>query len=104
MNNLPVFNLCGKLHQKYDIEQVSPNFRKRVFVLEVTPQHARQSEFIRFELKQDLVSYLDPFTKGDWLSVSFQVHGREVLNRPPPQYFVSLEATDLKPDLLGASR
>ena len=64
----------GVLKVKFDIEQVSEKFRKRLFVLthgDKYPQH------VTFQLSQDKVNLLDAYKIGDTITVHYNLEGRE---------------------------
>jgi len=85
------FEVSGKLHVKYDTQQVTERFAKREFVVEIGdgpyPQH------VKFQLVQDKTPVLDPFEVGDVLLVSFDLRGREYTNpKGEVSYFTNLNA------------
>ena len=85
------FEVSGKLHVKYDTQQVTERFAKREFVVEIGdgpyPQH------VKFQLVQDKTPVLDPFEVGDILLVSFDLRGREYTNpKGEVSYFTNLNA------------
>ncbi len=85
------FEVSGKLHVKYDAQQVTERFTKREFILEIGdgpyPQH------VKFQLVQDKTPVLDPFEVGDILQVSFDLRGREYTSpKGEISYFTNLNA------------
>lgn len=99
----PLVEYSGRLYKVFPVQQVSEKFSKRTFVLEVSPRHSKHPEFIPFELKQERCALVEPFRKGDPLTVYFVVRGRRVLNGPggDERFFLSSEVVDLRPDLFA---
>jgi hypothetical protein len=66
----------AKLHAKYDIEQVSPTFKKRRFVVAYA-ENPMYPQFVEFQLTQDKTAFLDRHEIGDTVAVHFNIEGRE---------------------------
>lgn len=82
--------LTGRLHKIFDTNQISDSFKKRDFVIETEDQYP---QMVKFELKQAKVDKIDPFKEGEQIKVSFNVSGREWINKENKTvYFVSLDA------------
>ena len=73
--DMPNFEIEGRLHRKYDSENKSQSFQTREFVLEVPDGNYPQ--FLKFQLTQDRCPVLDSFNEGETLKVHFDLRGRE---------------------------
>lgn len=84
-------NIQGKLHKKYETQQVSQSFKKREFVVEYA-ENPLYPQYVKFECTQDRTSIVDDVNVGDMIDVSFNVRGRE-WQAPDGEtkYFTSLE-------------
>jgi len=85
-------DIVGKLHAKFDTQNVSDKFQKRDFVIEFADNPA-YPQMVSFQLTQDRCPELDKFNVGDNLEVTFNLRGREW--RTPDgeiKYFNTLEA------------
>jgi hypothetical protein len=68
------FQAKGKVHFKYDTQQVTDKFKKREFVLEII--EGAYPEYIKFQLTQDKCGLLDKYKLGDEISVTFNLRGK----------------------------
>ena len=85
-------NITGKLIVRKDTQKVSDSFSKREFVIEYL-ENPLYPQTIQFQLVQDRVSLLDPFSIGDNLEVEFNLKGRRWTSpQGEVKYFNSLEA------------
>ena len=57
------FEITGKLHAKYDLQQITERFSKREFVVEA--MDGQYSQQIKFEAVKDNTSLTDGLQKGD---------------------------------------
>ncbi|MCS6929603.1 MAG: DUF3127 domain-containing protein [Saprospiraceae bacterium] len=80
------FEIVGKLHRIFPIEQKTPTFQTREFILEITS--GPYSEYIKFQAVQERCQLLDAHSEGDLVKVSFDLRGREWQGR----YFTNLNA------------
>jgi hypothetical protein len=89
-----VFELSGKVVEKYDIQQMNDSFRKRDFVIEVTTNYSGNqfSDFIKFQLTQDRCSILDMINLNEYVKVNFNIKGRRWEKEGNVSYFNSLDA------------
>lgn len=71
---MSTFQTKGKLHVKYDTQQVTEKFKKREFILEI--QESQYPEYIKFQLTQDKCNLLDKYQQGDVLQVHFNLKGK----------------------------
>jgi len=86
----------GKLHAKFDAQQVTERFRKREFVIELS-DNPRYPQFVLFQLTGDRCEKLDDFNVGDELALDFALRGREWTSpRGEVKFFNSLEVWDLE--------
>lgn len=83
MNKLEI---TGEIIHIGEIEIVSTNAEKRIFVIEIEP--GKYSQEISFELFKDKVSLINPFQKGDHITVAFNLRGRAWKDK----WFVNLQA------------
>lgn len=82
----------GKLHAKFDAQQVSDSFKKRDFTVEFVDNPV-YPQYITFQLVGDRTSLIDAFQVGDKLEVTFNLRGREwVSPQGEKKYFNTLEA------------
>ncbi len=90
-------NLQGKLHAKFETQDVNDRFRKREFVIEYV-ENPMYPQHVLFQLIQDKVSLLDAYEVGAMLDVSFNVKGRSWTSpQGEIRYFNSLEAWRIVP-------
>ena len=95
-------NIQGKLHAKFDTQQVSDRFQKREFVIEYV-ENPMYPQYIAFQLIQDKVSLLDAYEVGAMLDVSFNLKGRSWTSpQGETRYFNSLDAWRITPVQAGA--
>ncbi|MEO0898845.1 MAG: DUF3127 domain-containing protein [Bacteroidota bacterium] len=89
----------GKLHKKFDTQQVTATFQKREFVIEYVDGNPMYPQYILFQLIQDKCNLLDNVAEGSEISIDFNLRGR---SWNPPQggetrYFNSLDAWRINP-------
>jgi hypothetical protein len=92
------FTAEGKLHKKFDIQQIKDTFQKREFVIEFIDGNPMYPQFVNFQLIQDKVDMIEPFQEGQTIKVEFNLKGREW--RSPQgeiKYFNSLDAWRIQP-------
>ena len=80
------YEVEGKLHKKFDMEQKSGTFQTREFVLLV--EQGQYPQHIKFQLVQDRCEIIDPIEEGTNLKVYFDLRGREWQGK----YFTNLQA------------
>lgn len=86
------FSIRGKLHKKFDTQQIKETFRKREFVVEYV-DNPMYPQYIPFQLIQDKVDMIEPFQEGQELQVEFNLRGREWTSpQGEIKYFMSLDA------------
>lgn len=82
----------GKLHAKFDTQQITDSFRKREFVVEYV-DNPMYPQYVKFESIQDRTELVDQFNVGDMIEVSFNLKGREWTNPEGKKvYFTTLDA------------
>lgn len=88
------FELSGKIAEIFDTEQPSSNFRKREFVIEVEDERGgrRFVDSIKFQLLQDRVDLVDPYSIGDQVKVHFDIKGNRWERDGRVSYFTNLTA------------
>lgn len=89
-------NINGKIIEIFETQQVTESFKKREFVVEYA-ENPSYPEYVKFELIQDRCALLDPFNKGDEISVDFNLKGRKWEDKNGAvKYFNSLQAWRLE--------
>ncbi len=82
----------GKLHAKFDAQQISDTFKKRDFVVEYV-DNPLYPQYITFQVVQDRCSLIDNYVAGEKIEVTFNLRGREWTNpQGEKKYFNTLEA------------
>src|SRR5688572_9822864 len=82
----------GKLHAKFDAQQISDTFKKRDFVVEYV-DNPLYPQYVTFQAIQDRCALIDNFAVGDKIEVTFNLRGREWTNpQGEKKYFNTLEA------------
>lgn len=81
-----MFELSGTVKEIFDTQTFGSGFQKREFV--VTTQDSKYPQDIKFELMKDKISLIDGVGKGDGVTVSFDIRGREWKGN----YYVNLAA------------
>ncbi len=90
-----LYEAQGKIHEIFDTQQKTDNFKLREFVLEY--QDGQYPQQIKFQLTQDRCSLLDHFSIGDEVKVAFSLRGRSYTNKEgKTMYFTNLNAVKLE--------
>lgn len=87
-----MFELSGTIKEVFEEQTFASGFNKRDFV--VTTEDEKYPQDIKFECLKDKVSLVDGLNKGDRVTVSFDVRGREWKGN----YFVNLAAWKIEKD------
>ncbi len=71
------YELTGKLYKKYDTQQVTNNFKKREFVLEISEEINGNiyTNYAKMQLVQNKCGLIDSAATGNMLTVSFNIKG-----------------------------
>lgn len=85
----------GKLHAKFEAQQISDSFKKREFVVEFV-DNPLYPQYVTFQLVQDRCDNIDKFKVGDKLEIVFNLRGREYEKDGVKKYFNTLEAWMIK--------
>ncbi len=80
-----MFELSGTVKEIFDEQTFGSGFNKREFVVTTEDKYPQD---IKFELVKDKTSLIDGVNKGDTVTVSFDVRGREWKGN----YYVNLNA------------
>ncbi|MDJ0865043.1 MAG: DUF3127 domain-containing protein [Myxococcota bacterium] len=81
----------GRIHAKFDAQQVTERFRKREFVVELA-DNPRYPQFVLFQLTGDRCELLDPFEVDDQVRIEFSLRGRQWTSpKGDVRYFNSLD-------------
>ena len=90
--------LTGKLIMRGAVQQVSDKFSKREFAIE-TSENPMYPQKIKFELTQDKVELISAFKKDDFITVEFDIRGREwIAPDETVKYFNTLNAWRITAD------
>jgi single-strand DNA-binding protein len=96
-NNIMAFSANGNsleadgiLIEVYDIQQVSPTFKKREFAVEFKDD--QYPNFATFQLVQDKCSLIDGYEKGEKIKVSFNIKGNKYEKNGVTRYITNLTA------------
>jgi hypothetical protein len=96
--------VIGRLLEIQETQQVSDNFRKRMFILEHA-ENPQYPEYISFELIQDRCDLLDSFQTGQDVEISFNLKGRKWVNpEGATKYFNALQAWRIEAVAPGTSQ
>lgn len=80
------YELTGTVKEIFDEQTFSSGFKKRAFV--VTSEAEKFPQDIQFECLKDKIELVDSLQKGDKVTVSFDINGREWNGK----YYVNLVA------------
>jgi single-stranded DNA-binding protein len=87
--------LTGTIKKLFDIQQVSPTFRKREVVIETDENYP---QVVMCEFTQDRADIPSRYREGDKVTVSINIRGREWTNRDgETKYFVSIQGWRMAP-------
>lgn len=87
--------VTGRLHEKYNTQQITPTFSKREFVLEISEQAANgmtYTNYAAFQLVNAQCAMLDNFNLGDQVKVSFNIRGNRWEKDGQVRYITNLNA------------
>ncbi|GAB1371966.1 hypothetical protein MASR1M45_20280 [Candidatus Kapaibacterium sp.] len=89
-----IFELTGKLFEKYDTQQMNDNFKKRDFVIEVVKKlnGNKFTDYIKLQLTQDRCNLIDMININDYIKVNFNIKGRKWEKEGNVNYFNTLDA------------
>ena len=71
--------ISGSVHLIQEAQTFASGFTKREFVLKV--EDGKYEQFINLEFVQDNVSKLDGLNEGDFVTIDFNIRGREYNGR-----------------------
>ena len=98
------FEINGKVILKEDAVQVSDNFKKREFVIEVeNERNSEWNDFIKFQLTQDRCDLIEAINLNEEIKVHFNVRGRKWEKDGKVNYFSNLEAWRIEKVQAGGS-
>ena len=80
------YEVIGKLHKKFEVENKTDTFQAREFVIEI--DGGTYPQFIKFQLVQDRCTLVDAYREGEPIKVHFDLRGREWNGK----YFTNLNA------------
>jgi hypothetical protein len=89
--------VTGKLHVKFDTQDVSASFRKRDFVLMIA-DNPQYPQYVSFQLTQEKCAFLDLIAPGSDITISFNLRGRQWTSpQGETKYFNTLEVWRVLP-------
>jgi hypothetical protein len=84
------YEATGTLFEIFPALKLSDKFTKREFILEVL--EGRYPEFIKFQLINDKCDLIEPFQKGQAVTISFNLKGKPVQDRNGnTQFYTNLD-------------
>jgi len=88
------FELTGILHKKYEEVEITDTFKKREFVIALESESKNWPSYTKFSLTNSYCSKIDAIEEGKTITVTFNVTGREWLNKETNEisYFNDLSA------------
>ena len=89
------YELNGTVKEIFDTQTFSSGFSKRAFV--VTSEADKYPQDIQFECLKERIELVDKLNKGDKVTVSFDINGREWNGK----YFVNLVAWKIESQSSG---
>ncbi|PZF72987.1 DUF3127 domain-containing protein [Taibaiella soli] len=95
--------VIGKLHVKYDAQQVNDRFRKREFVMELSEEINGNvyTNYAKMQLVQNKCDILDRFNEGDPIKVSFNIKGNRWEKDGKVNFITNLDAWRIEPAAAG---
>ena len=95
-----MYEINGKLLEKFDTVQVNERFKKREFILEKKEliNGIEFSDLIKFQATQDRCQILDNINVNDSIKISFNIRGRKWEKETEVYYFTTLEAFRIDKD------
>ena len=100
------FELEGKLHKVFEINQVNEKFKKRDFIIEKV-ENVNGIDFtdlVKFQLTQDRCGIIDGHKEGERLKIFFNIRGRKWEKDGNVNYFTNLEAWRITVEEQGESK
>lgn len=97
--------VIGKLHVKYDAQQVNDRFRKREFVMELSEEINGNvyTNYAKMQLVQNKCDILDRFNEGDPIKVSFNIKGNRWEKDGKVNFITNLDAWRIESAAPGMS-
>ena len=92
-----MYEYTGTVKEIFEEQTFGSGFNKREFV--VTSEDDKYPQDIKFELVKDKTALLESVTKGDKVTVSFDLRGREWKGN----YYVNLNAWKIAPVGVGGT-
>jgi single-stranded DNA-binding protein len=86
--------ITGRLLEVYETLNVSPTFKKREFVLDITEEINGNAypNFAKMQLVQAKCDLIDKFKKGDMLKVNFNIKSNKWVKDGKDNYITNLDA------------
>ena len=91
------YEFTGTVKEIMDVQTFASGFKKRGFV--VTSENSKYPQDIQFECLKDRIEMVDQLSKGDRITIHFDLNGREWNGK----YFVNLVAWKIDQAKTGSS-
>jgi len=92
------YEIVGLLHEKFKIQQINENFKKREFILQhsLTRNDKKITDYIKFQLTGDRCDLINDVSIGDYLKIYFNIKGRKLEREGITNYFLNLDVWRLE--------
>ena len=84
------FEVTGTITEIFEAQQVTENFRKLDFIIEI--EDGQYPQLIKFQLTQGNIEKINNFTEAEKVKVHFNLKGRAYESGLEKKYFTNLEA------------
>ncbi len=89
------FNITGKIFKIEQTQQITPTFKKRIFVVSYKDDYGNE-QLIPLELLQNNTELIDNFSEGDEVIIDFDLRGRKWISpQGIEKFFMNLVVSDL---------
>ncbi len=89
------FNIKGKIFKIQQEQQVTPTFKKRIFVLSYQDDYGNE-QLLPMELLQEKTSLIDNFSEGEEVLIDFDLRGRKwVSPQGIEKFFMNIVVSDI---------
>ena len=95
---MKTFELEGVLHHFTGTQKITDKFSKKEFILKVPQSNNIDTayDFLRFQLINDRIPFLDNRVVGDSLIIKFKITGKPFEKNGVTTYFNNLDCIDIK--------
>lgn len=94
---MDVYVKKGKIYKILPVQEKSDKFRKQEFILQETNPTDKGTfiEFIRMQLINEKINYIDNVSKGDFVVCKFSISGRKVGKGEEEAFYTNLDIIEL---------